>query len=190
MSDQNDVQVAPELAQWLAATCRAVYPAETPRRVLLRRRFASPIEELWSACSEPERLARWFGKVSGELQVGGDLTIDLGMEHGVASRILHCEPPHRIVITWAYGGEPPQDPADEAELRLTADGTATLLELEHRSMNESDWLAGVGAGWEATLIQLGVYLGHEPEDLKSEAHWPAIDEEWTGFVAAARAQNG
>ena len=30
-------------------------------------------DDLWEACTDPERLARWIAKVSGDLQVGGSI---------------------------------------------------------------------------------------------------------------------
>ncbi len=37
--------------------------------------YDTDIDDLWRACTEPERLARWIAEVSGDLRVGG--TVDL-----------------------------------------------------------------------------------------------------------------
>ena len=39
--------------------------------VRFERTYATTCEDLWSAVTEPERLARWFAPVSGDLAVGG-----------------------------------------------------------------------------------------------------------------------
>ena len=43
------------------------------RSVLLRRSYDAPIEDVWDAVTDPDRLKRWFLPVSGELKVGGAL---------------------------------------------------------------------------------------------------------------------
>ena len=35
--------------------------------------YDTDIEDLWDACTDPERLARWIAKVSGDLRVGGTI---------------------------------------------------------------------------------------------------------------------
>ncbi|OUC92169.1 SRPBCC domain-containing protein [Streptosporangium minutum] len=35
------------------------------RSVLPRRVYDAPIEDVWSACTDPERLGRWLGPVEG-----------------------------------------------------------------------------------------------------------------------------
>ena len=56
-----------------------------------------------------------------------------GNEHETWGEILTWEPPHRIVFWWAPGGKKHRT---EVEVRFSADGDSTRVELEHR-------------GWEA-----------------------------------------
>jgi len=70
----------------------------------------------------------------------------------VTSRTLRLEPPHRLVFTWSYPGRE----TDEIEIRLGADGKQTLLELEQRSYDQTEWWFGAGARWESALLRLGV----------------------------------
>jgi uncharacterized protein YndB with AHSA1/START domain len=35
--------------------------------------YDTDIDDLWEACTEPERLARWIAEVSGDLRVGGTI---------------------------------------------------------------------------------------------------------------------
>lgn len=37
--------------------------------VLLRRRYDAPIEDVWHACTGPDRLKRWFLPATGELRL-------------------------------------------------------------------------------------------------------------------------
>src|SRR6476661_4391353 len=40
--------------------------------VRLEDRFDTDIDDLWSAFTDPDRLARWLGKVDGDLREGGE----------------------------------------------------------------------------------------------------------------------
>ena len=50
--------------------------AGTARTVTLTRVFDSPIAETWAACTERERIQRWFVPVSGDLRVGGRFQVE------------------------------------------------------------------------------------------------------------------
>lgn len=167
-----------DITQWLAASHRAVRcgGGGAARSALLRRRYAAAVEDVWSACTDRARLRRWFGDVTGELRVGAELTFDVGLgelraDAGlppvVTSKILRCAPPANLVITWTFPSDR-SDPPDEVELRLTADGAGTVLELEHRSHEAAPWATSVGAGWEAWLFRVDdVLAGTAPADFRT-----------------------
>jgi uncharacterized protein YndB with AHSA1/START domain len=124
---------------------------------LLRRRYDAKIEDVWDAVTDPQRVTRWFLPVSGDLHEGGDFQL----EGNASGRILRCEPPRLLRAT--FGGE-----TSIVELRLTADGEGTTLELEHTVPIE---MAGsgagalyVGPGWDGALMALGLYLGGQVAD--------------------------
>jgi Activator of Hsp90 ATPase homolog 1-like protein len=62
------------------------------RTVVLRRSYDAPIEDVWDACTDPDRLNRWFLPVTGELRVGGryQLKGNAGGERYVAANRLTC----------------------------------------------------------------------------------------------------
>ena len=123
--------------------------------VRLEERFDTDVEDLWSALTEPERLARWLGEVDGDLTVGGTYRA-----HYFASgwegtcRVEACERPHRIVVSVVSETEP--DPG-EVELTLTADGDGSLLVIEDRGV-PVDNLAAYGAGNQIHVEDLASYL--------------------------------
>jgi uncharacterized protein YndB with AHSA1/START domain len=167
------------------------------RTAVLRRRYQAEVQDVWDACTDPERINRWLLPVTGDLRAGGTYRLE-GNAHG---EILRCEPPHLLAVTWVYGDRP----ADEVELRLSsgADG-GTLLELEHASVCEtapdgvSDAIFGVGLGWEPALYALDLYLrGELPDALATEWRHGEPPQEvvdlmtrsgraWAALVEAAR----
>jgi uncharacterized protein YndB with AHSA1/START domain len=40
--------------------------------VLMEDRYHTGIDDLWSALTDPGRLARWYGRVEGDLRRGGE----------------------------------------------------------------------------------------------------------------------
>src|SRR5829696_9345065 len=68
--------------------------------VELARAYDAPVEDLWDACTRPERIVRWFLPVSGDLSPGGRYQLEGNAE----GEILACEPPSRLSVTWEYGG--------------------------------------------------------------------------------------
>ncbi|SCL30235.1 hypothetical protein [Micromonospora inyonensis] len=56
-------------------------PAGEPHAVVLRRRYAAEIDDVWDAVTSAERLSRWFLPVSGDLRLtpgpAGDTEFEL-----------------------------------------------------------------------------------------------------------------
>ena len=73
-------------------------------RLQFRRSWPDPIEDVWAALTEPDRLARWIGTFEGERQIGATGTFTMTHEEtlvGEPMRIAECDPPHRLVVEWA-----------------------------------------------------------------------------------------
>src|SRR5437667_221963 len=60
----------------------------------------APLGDVWDACTNPERIARWFLPVSGDLREGGSYQL----EGNAGGRIERCDPPHGFTATWEWGG--------------------------------------------------------------------------------------
>jgi len=69
--------------------------------VELRRTYDAPPEDVWDACTSPERIARWFLPVTGDLRPGG--RFQLGGNAG--GEITECDPPRRLAVTWELGAQ-------------------------------------------------------------------------------------
>jgi uncharacterized protein YndB with AHSA1/START domain len=139
--------------------------------VRIEDRYDTDIDDLWSALTDPGRLARWYGQVEGDLRPGGEFRLHVeSADIDSTGRVEACEPPQRLLVTnretdesYRRGqGVPPYDEAIEAT--LTADGGQTLLVIEVRGM-PLDTIAFYGTGWQIHAENLAAYLtGREPGD--------------------------
>ena len=161
-------------AAWRAGTSRQITPAGDGHVVLMSRRYAAPIADVWDAWTNPERTARWLGAVSGELREGGEALLVMTEDVKVPCRITACDPPRRLAVTWRHPGEP----ESAAEIRLRADGDGTILELEHARLRAGD-AVGYGYGWEDFLDRLGALLaGGDPGAISWDESQQALKPLW------------
>lgn len=137
--------------------------------VRLEDRFDTDIDDLWSAITDPDRLARWLGEVEGDLREGGEFRA-----HWFASawegtcRVEACEPPRRVLVSTSS----PDEPAGLVELTLTPDGDRTILVIEDRGL-PLEQIAAYGAGDQIHVEDLAAYLaGGEPCDAR--ARWAEL----------------
>ncbi len=144
--------------------------------VRIEDRYDTEIDDLWAALTDPGRLARWFGRVEGDLRPGGDFRLYVEWEG--TGRVEVCEPPRRLLVTvresdesWQKGrGAQPFDEAIGAT--LTADGDQTILVIEVRGM-PLDKIAFYGVGWQIHAENLASYLAGR-ERGNSEARWDEL----------------
>jgi uncharacterized protein YndB with AHSA1/START domain len=135
-------------------------PAGAGRAVRLGRRYDAPIEDVWDALTNPERISRWFLPISGDYRVGGRYQL----EGNAGGEILVCERPHRLKVTWAYGEATSDVDVSELEVRLsTSEDGVTRFELEHTAVvPEEAWAeygpGAVGVGWDQGLLGLSLHL--------------------------------
>lgn len=165
-----------DLMDELAAVERRVAEGEVPAGpahvVALARTYRAPRADVWDALTEPDRLARWFLPVSGDLVLGGRYQFE-GNAGGV---VRQCERPDRLVVTWEMGPVGALD-ASLVEVTLREVPGGTRLHLEHRAQVPPEFWdrfgpGSVGVGWDGGLLGLALYLGGEElpstEDLGSD----------------------
>jgi uncharacterized protein YndB with AHSA1/START domain len=135
-------------------------PAGVGHSVLLRREYDAPVEDVWDALTNPERIGRWFLPISGDYRLGGRYQF----EGNAGGEIVACERPNRLKVTWVYGEVSRDADISELEVRLsTVDGGATRFELEHTAIVPEDrWdeygPGAVGVGWDGGLLGLTLHL--------------------------------
>jgi len=156
--------------------------------VRIEYRCDTDIDDLWSAITEPGRLARWYGQVEGDLRIGGKFRLDLGPDGERIGSVMACEPPQRILATiretdesWRKGrGAPPYNESIEA--RLTAEGDQTILVIEVQGM-PLDTLFAYGAGWQIHVEHLADYIaGRDFRD--AEARWAELEPAYRALAAS------
>ena len=156
------------------AARRAVVTTEDDGRLRLEftRSWPDPIEDVWSALTEPDRLARWIGTYDGERAPGGTgtftMTHEEGEHAGEPMTVVECEPPRRLVVEWAQ-----QDTdAWRVDLDLGSDSGGTVLRFVQRFPAGAD-VTDFALGWHWYLDKLDAEVGRRPapaawEDFLSE----------------------
>jgi uncharacterized protein YndB with AHSA1/START domain len=150
-------------------------PAGAAKSVLVRRTYPAPVEDVWDAITDPERISRWFLPVTGDLRLGGKYQL----EGNAGGEILRCEPPRLLKVSWIYGDAEPG--SSEVEVRLSAaGGGATVFELEHAATVDPRWgqfgPGAVGIGWDLGLLGLGLHLAGASLSTEDRQAWPATEE--------------
>jgi uncharacterized protein YndB with AHSA1/START domain len=123
--------------------------------VRMEDRFEADVAEVWSALTDPARLAVWYGEVEGDLRPGGEYHARLfasGWEG--TGRIEACEPERRLLVVTRQADEP-EEQAIEATLR--DDGDVTVLVWEERGM-PLEHVPAYGAGVQVHVEDLAAYL--------------------------------
>ena len=124
--------------------------------VRFERAYPTDIHDLWSALTEPDRVARWLAEVTGDLRVGGRVTVHFD-DGPAAFEVVTCECPHTLAARWLSdaGGS-----LVTARLASTNDGRTQLV-LDHTGLRASS-APGYAAGWHYYLDALGPSLAGEP----------------------------
>src|SRR4030081_2841069 len=142
--------------------------------VTISRTYPGSIEDIWDACTNPERIPRWFLPVSGELRLGGRSQL----EGNAGGTVESCDPPRGFTATWEFGGE-----VTWIELRLSPEANGrTRFELLHIArVDDERWAefgpGAVGVGWDLSVIGLGLHLtSGKSVDPAEFAAWTASEE--------------
>lgn len=159
--------------------------------------YDTDVDDLWTAVTDPDRLARWWGKVSGDLRPGGAIRLYVeSAQLETAGRVEVCEPPRHLRVTsketeesWA-GSAPDAPPPFESvfDVTLTPAGDRTTLVIEVSGL-PLDRLAFYGAGWQIHAENLARHVAcGEPGG--TEARWGELVPAYQELAAHARATAG
>jgi uncharacterized protein YndB with AHSA1/START domain len=149
--------------------------------VRMEDRFDTDIDDLWSALTDPGRLARWIGEFDGDLRLGGEFRARFFDGWEGTGRVEACEPPRHLLVLTRHVRQ-----ADEltVEATLTADGDHTILVLEERGM-PVHLLAEYGAGIQVHVEDLADHIaGREHCDV--EVRWNELQPAYEALAAKLR----
>lgn len=123
--------------------------------VVLTQSFSTTAEDRWHACTDPERLSRWFEPIEGDLHPHGRYRL---VDSGTVGTIERCQRPHMLLIDWEYGEYVSRV---EAVIESTGNEQATPT-IRHFGSDNEHWNtygpAAGGTGWDLSLLALARHL--------------------------------
>lgn len=151
------------------------------RIVTISRSYDTDIDDLWDACTNPERLPRWFSPVSGDLRLGGRYQV----EGNASGTIERCDPPKSFAATWEFGGA-----VSWIEVTLTPEPKGgTRFELAHTLPMSDHWTefgpGAVGIGWDLALLSLAANVSGQTMPSEQEL---VMTEEGIRFMTLSSQQ--
>jgi uncharacterized protein YndB with AHSA1/START domain len=138
--------------------------------VTISQSYAATVEDVWDACTNPERIPRWLMPITGDLRLGGRYQL----EGNAGGTIETCDPPRSFSATWEYGGM-----VSWIEVAFTPEGERTRVTIEHIAHVDDEhwWQYGpgaVGIGWDMMVMGLARHLA------TGAANDPAEAMAWMG----------
>lgn len=156
--------------------------------VRIKDRYDTTIDDLWTALTDPARLARWYGEVDGDLRLGGQFRTYLeASDIESTGRVDVCDPPRQLHVTIRETDESHQRgqgvaPFDaDVLVTLTAVGDQTDLVLQVRGM-PLDKIPFYGAGWQIHAENLAAYLDAR-EHADTQTRWAELVPPYQALAA-------
>jgi len=135
--------------------------------VILKRHFAAPVAKLFHAWSDPTYLRKWHAPgamtvvvCDVDFRVGGHYRFvmqnsgDDG-QHGVHGEYLEIVENSLIRFSWQWDGSTVRT---EVELRFSASGSGSELQLSHTQFPDEDARNRHNQGWVGVLDNLAKFL--------------------------------
>ncbi|MFD0886461.1 SRPBCC family protein [Streptosporangium algeriense] len=149
------------------------------RVTVISQTYDASVEDVWDACTNPERIPRWFMPVSGDLRLNGRYQLE-GNAGGV---IESCDPPKGFTATWEFGGGMSWI---EVYLDAEPDGR-TRFTLEHIAhVDDERWAefgpGAVGVGWDLAFVGLALHLSSGQAVGQEEGMAWTLSEEGRRFI--------
>ena len=146
--------------------------------VRIEDRYDVGVEDVWSALTDPGRLAEWYGRVRGDLRPGGEYHADLGHWVGTG-RVDACERAERLLVTMRETDSPD---ATVVEATVTPDADGSRLVLQVRGL-PLDLVGAYGVGWQIHAENLAAHLAGRGR-VDSEARWAELTPAYQELAAA------
>jgi uncharacterized protein YndB with AHSA1/START domain len=150
----------------------AVVTKPSDREIKIERTFNAPREKVWRAMTEPNLLARWWGRGNPleiptyEFTKGGHyrfVETANGEEHGFEGRFGEIESPHRVMQTFEWDGMPGYPSRITIQLEDDGDRTHMIETMLFFQSEERDGMlmSGMEGGMNESLAALDRLLETE-----------------------------
>jgi uncharacterized protein YndB with AHSA1/START domain len=149
------------------------------RTLTISQAYDAPIDDVWDACTNADRIPRWLMPVTGDLRLGGHYQL-VGNAGGT---VTSCDPPNAFAATWEYGEE-----ISWIEVRLTRESAErTRLEIEHiADVGNEKWAefgpGAMGVGWDMMVLGLALHLSSGAANDPEESMAWAMSEDGAKFM--------
>ena len=147
--------------------------------VTLAQTFDAPVEDVWNAVTDAERIPRWFAPITGDLRLGGRFQL----EGNAGGEITSCERLSGFATTWEFMGD-----VSWVEAHLADGGGGVRIALTHTALLSPHWdmfgPGAVGVGWEMGFLGLALYLA-APDEPKIDPEAFAMSPEGRALLTAS-----
>jgi len=125
----------------------------------VKRRFKAPPAKVFAAWTDPGKIKRWMGPgeitaiaAEADARVGGRYRVLMrtpgGEEYDVGGVYREVVANEKLVFTWAWKVEPPDEPHESlVTVLFKPDGGGTLLTLTHEHLFDEESRKGHEQGW-------------------------------------------
>jgi uncharacterized protein YndB with AHSA1/START domain len=140
----------------------------TKPSLTIRRRLNASPEKVFSAWTDPQKIARWMGPsfarvltAESDPRIGGRYRIVLqaadGEQHDVSGTYREVVANKRLVFTWAWRSTPERQSLVTVE--FIPEGAATALTLTHEQFADEAARDRHRSGWTGSLEKLAAVVG-------------------------------
>ncbi len=154
------------------------------RFLVFERRFAAPIDDVWAAVTEPERLVRWIGTWTGD-PASGEIAFRMTAEGDDVPEetilIDVCHEPTRLVMRSARPDDHELLWTWHLDLRESASGTTLTFAQEAVDPTLAE---SVGPGWDYYLDRMvAAETGADPAAVDFDDYYPALAAHYRAELA-------
>lgn len=139
------------------------------------RTYAAPVEDVWSALTEADRVARWYGRWTGD-PTTGTVEVVMTAEDDPAPEtvtIVTCQPPSLLVVDM-----PSPDGTWRVSVALEAGDGDTRLRFVQRLAEPYD-ASDIGPGWHFYLDRFGCEVAGRDAVGTWDHDYPSLSDAYT-----------
>lgn len=132
--------------------------------VEVQRQLPASPEDVFGFLTDASRYTTWMGRAAElDARPGGIYRVEIDDLTVAQGEYVAVEPPHRLVFTWGWIGNPDVPPGSTTvEINLTATGHGTTLVLRHTGLPDGATTAMHREGWEQYMDRLAIVASDAP----------------------------